>query len=313
MRHELKYDGRLQSQEAMQKAMHACWSAWLMTLVDVALGCLLAGVMEAHSAKIHRAIVGGLACVGHASFHALFHWLAHWPLGIKLNDELALFLSDALGSVSALYTYVVLEPAAAHIPSALRVWAWTSCFGASMALGVVADALRVSTVHVRLMYGVLRRVLAFFVGAASELFDVFRSRKRNPLHGGRLDHAEHEVDQLFVGTILFTLLAFLFPTVLLFYWACAARYFVVHATHTALVCVVSMLYDMPLYTLLMRFWDAASLSDGLVLQTRGVIRLHARPISVRDACRPVGVHVMRLSYLVRDAYHMLQGIRLAPT
>ena len=74
-----------------------------------------------------------------------------------------------------------------------------------------------------------------------------------------------------------------------------------------------MLYDMPLYTLLMRFWDAASVSDGLVLQTRGVIRLHARPISVRDACRPVGVHVMRLSYLVRDAYHMLQGIRLAPT
>ena len=313
VRHELKYDGRLQSQEAMQKAMHACWSAWLMTLVDVALGCLLAGVMEAHSAKIHRAIVGGLACVGHASFHALFHWLAHWPLGIKLNDELALFLSDALGSVSALYTYVVLEPAAAHIPSALRVWAWTSCFGASMALGVGADALRVSTVHVRLMYGVLRRVLAFFVGAASELFDVFRSRKRNPLHGGRLDHAEHEVDQLFVGTILFTLLAFLFPTVLLFYWACAARYFVVHATHTTLVCVVSMLYDMPLYTLLMRFWDAASVSDGIVLQTRGVIRLHARPISVRDACRPVGVHVMRLSYLVRDAYHMLQGIRLAPT
>ena len=313
VRHELKYDGRLQSQEAMQKAMHACWSAWLMTLVDVALGCLLVGVMEAHSAEIHRAIEGGLACVGHASFHALFHWLAHWPLGIKLNDELALFLSDALGSVSALYTYVVLEPAAAHIPSALRVWAWTSCFGASMALGVGADALRVSTVHVRLMYGVLRRVLAFFVGATSELFDVFRSRKRNPLHGGRLDHAEHEVDQLFVGTILFTLLAFLFPTVLLFYWACAARYFVVHATHTALVCVVSMLYDMPLYTLLMRFWDAASVSDGLVLQTRGVIRLHARPISVRDACRPVGVHVMRLSYLVRDAYHMLQGIRLAPT
>ena len=42
VRHQLKYDGRLQSQEAMQKAMHACWSAWLMTLVDVALGCLLA-------------------------------------------------------------------------------------------------------------------------------------------------------------------------------------------------------------------------------------------------------------------------------
>ena len=182
-----------------------------------------------------------------------------------------------------------------------------------MALGVGADALRVSTVHVRLMYGVLRRVLAFFVGAASELFDVFRSRKRNPLHGGRLDHAEHEVDQLFVGTILFTLLAFLFPTVLLFYWACAARFFVAHAMHTALVCVVGMLYDMPLYTLLMRFWDAASVSDGIVLQTPGVIRLQARPISVHDACRPVRVHAMRLSCLVRDAYHMLQGSRLTPT
>ena len=140
-----------------------------------------------------------------------------------------------------------------------------------MALGAGADALRVSTVHVRLMYGVLRRVLAFFVGATSELFDVFRSRKRNPLHGGRLDHAEHEVDQLFVGTILFTLLAFLFPTVLLFYWACAARFFVAHAMHTALVCVVGMLYDMPLYTLLMRFWDAASVSDGIVLQTPGAV------------------------------------------
>lgn len=313
VRHELEFDGRVQSQQAMQKSMHACWSAWLMTLVDVALGCLLAGVMEAHSAEIHRGVEYGLACVGHASFHALFHWLAHWPLGIKLNDELALFLSDALGSVSALYTYAVLEPAAAHISTALRVCAWTGCFGASMALGVCADALRVGTLHVRLMYGVLRRVYVFFVGAASELFDVFRSRKRNPLHGGRLDHAEHEVDQLFVGTILFTLLAFLFPTVLLFYWACAARFFVVHAMHTALVCVVRMLYDTPLYTLFMRFWDAASVSDGIVLQTHGVHRIRARPVSVHDACRPIGEHAMRMGHLVRDAYHILQGIQLAPT
>ena len=50
----------------------------------------------------------------------------------------------------------------------------------------------------------------------SSLWRLFRGKKWNVLRK-RVDSASFDVDQLFVGTLLFTVLLFLLPTVALYY------------------------------------------------------------------------------------------------
>ncbi|WFD23956.1 pig-Q [Malassezia equina] len=211
--------------QPMHTALRACFAGSLVCGLDMALGRMVAYAMTQARPQLVTHIEQACAWIHGAAFTRLFDWLAHWPLGIKLNGELALFLSDVLGWMAQTYSHYVLVPSLLYIPSLLSLLALaTPWLGVTCWLGAVADLLVLATVHMRLMYLSLRGVYAFFMRAASELFDVFRSRKRNPLHGGRVDKAEHDVDQLFLGTILFTLLVFLFPTVRAHAWMQHARW-----------------------------------------------------------------------------------------
>jgi len=54
------------------------------------------------------------------------------------------------------------------------------------------------------------------LNALSSLWRLFRGKKWNVLRK-RVDSAVYNVDQLFLGTLLFTILLFLLPTTALFY------------------------------------------------------------------------------------------------
>ncbi|WFD20519.1 pig-Q [Malassezia caprae] len=242
----------------LHRALRACWAGTLVCMLDMALGVLVARAMSHAMPTLTTAMAEGLVWIDGAAFTRLFDWLAHWPLGIKLNDELALFLSDVLGWIAQTYSHCVLVPVRPYIPCIMAGLAvGTRWLGVTCLFGAMADLLMLATVHMRLMYLGLRGVYAFFGRAASELFDVFRSRKRNPLHGGRLDKAEHDVDQLFLGTILFTLLVFLFPTVYMYYLACAAPFLLVQGACACLDAARELVAAEPLALALRHRWDAA--------------------------------------------------------
>lgn len=253
----------------MHSAQRACWAGTLVWALDVVLGRLVAQAMASALPQLADALTCVLAWIDGTAFLTLFYWLAHWPLGIKLNDELALFLSDVLGWMAQTYSHYVLRPCVSWIPTMLAVLLLGARWlGVTFLFAAAADLLRMATMHLRLMYVGLRAIFAFFARAASELFDVFRSRKRNPLQGGRLDRAEHDVDQLFVGTILFTLLVFLFPTVFLYYLACAVPFFLVQAMVLTLDVACEMDMAEPLALALRRSWDPAWAPSGVAIVPR---------------------------------------------
>lgn len=203
---------------AAQYAADYSWDAVLVLALDVALGHVLAHSLDAHAEQVSRTLAAAAACVNAATVRATFQWLASWPLGLKLNTELALFLSDTLGSVADGLCFTL--PFTVHdVVHALSLQ--TRTLGICTCLCLASDALLVGTLHLRIMHALIRHVYLFLMRVASSLFDVFRGKKRNPLHGGRVDKAQYDVDQLFLGTLLFTLLVFLFPTVLMYYAACA--------------------------------------------------------------------------------------------
>lgn len=235
--------------EARVRAARA-WDAVLRLGVDLALGWVLAAWLERDAACVCVWLARVLDAVSAPAVRAVLDHLASWPLGIKLNTELAQFLRDVLSSASEGMTRAVHARVRAHLGAYVAACACVGrVLGASGVLSVQLDALAVVGAHLGAGYAVLRRVYGFVVRAARSLFDLFRGRKRNPLHGGRVDAAHYEVDQLFLGTILFTLLVFLAPTVVLFYAASAAAWVAVQGVRAALAAGVGVLAALPLYAL----------------------------------------------------------------
>ena len=60
------------------------------------------------------------------------------------------------------------------------------------------------------------RLYSLQVYALASLWRLFRGKKWNVLRQ-RVDSASYDVDQLFIGTLLFTILLFLLPTTALYY------------------------------------------------------------------------------------------------
>jgi phosphatidylinositol glycan class Q protein len=88
------------------------------------------------------------------------------------------------------------------------------------------------------------------------LFHLFRGKKRNVLRD-RIDSCDYDLDQLLLGTIMFTLLAFLFPTVMVFYFAFAIARAGVLVGKVILDIGLACLNHWPLFALMLRVKDPA--------------------------------------------------------
>jgi len=88
--------------------------------------------------------------------------------------------------------------------------------GASTVLAVCSDLLGVLTLHVDLLHTAFSRVYRVWVAVLASLLRLFRGMKRNPLRG-RVDSFAPSTPSLLLGVLLFAVLVFLAPTVVIYY------------------------------------------------------------------------------------------------
>ena len=241
--HWTRQDGPRPDILAAQAEADASWDALYVWILDLSLGKVLAFVLETNVEYISHLFSTAASSINTEAVHSVFKWLASWPLGLKLNTELALFLGDTLGSVASGLSVKVPWNAVSVVRTLSSL---SRTLGFCVCLSVASDMVLIGSVHVRVMHALIRHVYCFLTQAAGNLFDVFRGKKRNPLHGGRVDNAHYEVDQLFLGTLLFTLLVFLFPTVLMYYSACALAQLMVLGIVAILRTIVAMVDSLPI-------------------------------------------------------------------
>ena len=81
---------------------------------------------------------------------------------------------------------------------------------------------------------------------------LFTGKKWNFLRS-RVDSVEYDVDRLFIGTLLFTIVLFLFPTVLLYYIVFASLRLLVLIIQSFLYGAVALLNSFPFFGLWLYF------------------------------------------------------------
>lgn len=91
----------------------------------------------------------------------------------------------------------------------------------------------------------------------------------------RIDSCDYDLDQLLIGTILFTLLIFLLPTVLVFYLTFASARMAIIMLKATLEMLLACLNHFPLFALMLRVKDSKRLPGGIRFELevgcRGVV------------------------------------------
>jgi len=146
---------------------------------------------------------------------ALIEWLMGNPAGLKLNRP----LNETLGKFFLYHIYLwrtyitFVYPLLNYVAAMLR-FSWI--LGLTFQLAFLSDLLSLLTIHIYCFHVYAARLYQLQINALMSLWRLFRGKKYNPLRN-RVDTAECDTQQLFLGTLIFTVLIFLLPTVLVYY------------------------------------------------------------------------------------------------
>jgi phosphatidylinositol N-acetylglucosaminyltransferase subunit Q len=127
-----------------------------------------------------------------------------------------------------------------------------------MPIALFSDLLSIITIHIYSFYIASARIFNWQLSIIISLFHLFRGKKRNVLRN-RIDSCDYDLDQLLLGTILFTVLFFLLPTVVVFYLAFASARMLIISLKAALDTWLAFLNHFPLFALMLRVKDPGRL------------------------------------------------------
>lgn len=249
-------------------------SLWLVAN-DIIMGVAFGTYLIENNVEVAKGITWvGKTCMVEG-LGRMISWLRDWPAGLKLNNELAAFLAE-------LFTYLIefwagirnlervlmigyvtaLQP---HFPLIITVVGYSGFIGMSLSISLLSDLLSLLTMHISSFYIASARIYDWQLSILISLFHLFRGKKRNVLRD-RIDSCDYDLDQLLLGTIMFTLLAFLFPTVMVFYFAFAMARAGVLVGKVVLDIGLACLNHWPLFALMLRVKDPARI-PGISLST----------------------------------------------
>ncbi|KAH8807961.1 N-acetylglucosaminyl transferase component-domain-containing protein [Xylogone sp. PMI_703] len=134
--------------------------------------------------------------------------------------------------------------------------------GASMPIALFSDLLSVLTLHIYSFYMVSARIFNWQYTILLSLFQLFRGKKHNVLRK-RIDSCDYDLDQLLLGTILFTLLFFLLPTVVVFYLTFACSRMAIISLKAILDALLACINYFPFFALMLRLKDPQRLPGGI--------------------------------------------------
>ena len=249
-------------------------SLWLVAN-DVIMGIALGSYIVDNAPWVAYQINTVLSSYTVDGLQRMIAWLMDWPAGLKLNNELAAFLGDLFlwvidywagssmslplsfmrGANSETGCVASLRPVLPHV---IYFIGFSSFAGASMPISMFSDLLSVLTLHIYSFYVASARIYNWQLTIIISLFHLFRGKKRNVLRN-RIDSCDYDLDQLLLGTILFTLLFFLLPTVVVFYLTFASARMVIISLKAVLDTLLACLNHFPLFALMLRVKDSRRL------------------------------------------------------
>ncbi|XP_041737604.2 phosphatidylinositol N-acetylglucosaminyltransferase subunit Q-like [Coregonus clupeaformis] len=230
--------------------------------VDVSLGLLLISWLyrENRIGKLANTLVPAADRVA-KELEELLQWLMGAPAGLKMNRALDQVLGRFfLYHIHLWISYIhLMSP---FIEMILWYVGLSACLGLTFALSLLSDITALLTFHIYCFYVYGARLYCMKVYGLSSLWRLFRGKKWNVLRQ-RVDSCSYDLDQLFIGTLLFTILLFLLPTTALYYLVFTMLRLVVVMFQGVLHLSVDFINSFPLFAMGLRVFRSYRLAEGV--------------------------------------------------
>ncbi|KAG7273100.1 hypothetical protein CRUP_024830 [Coryphaenoides rupestris] len=138
----------------------------------------------------------------------------------------------------------------------------SAALGLTFALSLLSDMLALLTFHIYCFYVYGARLYCMKLYGLCSLWRLFRGRKWNVLRQ-RVDSCCYDLDQLFIGTLLFTILLFLLPTTALYYLVFTMLRLMVVLLQGVLHLSVDLINSFPLFAIGLRIFTPYRLAEML--------------------------------------------------
>ncbi|KAM7148149.1 phosphatidylinositol N-acetylglucosaminyltransferase subunit Q isoform 4-T4 [Molossus nigricans] len=194
----------------------------------------------------------------------LLQWLMGAPAGLKMNRA----LDQVLGRFFLYHIHLWISYIHLMSPFIERIlWhmGLSACLGLTVALSILSDIIALLTFHIYCFYVYGARLYCLKICGLSSLWRLFRGKKWNVLRQ-RVDSCSYDLDQLFIGTLLFTVLVFLLPTTALYYLVFTLLRLLVVTVQGLIHLLVDLINSLPLYALGLRLCRPYRLSAGVKFQ-----------------------------------------------
>jgi hypothetical protein len=227
---------------------------------NVILGLLAFGVLHYSSFSPSSILFSSFISLNHGVIETII-WFCRQPGGFKLNDTLCFHLSHSLVFFVAHFSRFISfysQSLSIFFDLSLSI---SFLLGLSCFMAFLSDILSLLMLHIRLLDAVFRWATSKWISSLSFLFLLFRGKRRE--NSGK---DAYDTEQLLVGTILFTILLFLFPTLLAF----SANFFLLRMAlnliQGLLFSVISCVSRFPIHDFITSFLDGERLSQGSYFQ-----------------------------------------------
>ncbi|XP_053327808.1 phosphatidylinositol N-acetylglucosaminyltransferase subunit Q [Spea bombifrons] len=191
----------------------------------------------------------------------LLQWLMGAPAGLKMNRA----LDEVLGRFFMYHIHLWISYIRLMSPF-IEVILWyiglSACLGLSVALSILSDIIALLTFHIYCFYVYGARLYCLKMHGLSSLWRLFRGKKWNVLRQ-RVDSCSYDLDQLFLGTLLFTILLFLLPTIALYYLVFTLLRLLVVLVQGVIQMTTDLLNSVPVYALVLRLCRPYRLAAGV--------------------------------------------------
>lgn len=303
-----------------------CWNGLWLIANDLILGWAAGTLLVQHYSSLATSLATFIVQWSIQGLVSACQWLDNWPGGLKLNTELSSFYLDMYVGLIVTFEGLCLQPAAKRLSSVIWALGIIGKFGGlSLQISFIVDLVRLSTLHIKFLHVIGQKQYRAFLDFLSYSLHLFRGKKRSVLSPRKEFVAtQFELDQLLLGTILFTLAMFLFPTVAVYHYLFAIVIACVEASLAALDVATRALNHVPLLPLMLLLKDPARLPAGIAfipgVESQDAVgqglrharlTLQSRPISIQQVFRGYSRHLQPLSAIPRMALSVLTGDEIA--
>ncbi|KAM3964492.1 LOW QUALITY PROTEIN: phosphatidylinositol glycan anchor biosynthesis class Q [Aphomia sociella] len=225
----------------------------LAIMTDLILGWIALELLTQDKKELSTILMGMLERLINL-FYTLLKWLMGAPAGLKLNNAFNKMLGKYFYYHVQLWWHF-LDVSGEKLDIVLQMIHYLGYLGFTFQAAVISDMISIATFHSYCIYAYAARLFNLQISGLIALLRFFVGRKYNPLKGS-IDSCEYTNQELFVGTVAFTILLLLLPTTTMYYIVFTLFRILALLIQYILSKLIYMIQTLPLYVVTL--WLARS-------------------------------------------------------